>query len=259
MEKKKATETEPRDKTPPMNANDFYLSAKERFNEAAFLYDKQVSDEEQNFWVMITFLSVIAVECMLTAYLIVEEPKEKIVKSHDLGRLLKKTSLNEIEGVRVPVTELSKYWSFWRQDLRYLHQSYAIWRIRKKLPNSAHDILALEEIGKITYSASFTILQAGEMIMESKIAEIINFLMAKYGKESIRKEYGGPMKVVIHIEYDGFVGISEEDRQADVWDYLHSKFKYKDLKFVGFIMTWTPDEYEIYSTEFGHAGDSAIK
>lgn len=83
--------------------------------------------------------------------------------------------------------------------------------------------------------------------------EIISNLKDKFEGAEIESEYGGPSRFVIHVIWEEFRGVSEEDRQDMVWGFLHDNFPYEKIKRVGFIMTWTPEELEFYEKEYGES------
>ena len=79
--------------------------------------------------------------------------------------------------------------------------------------------------------------------------DIINKLKERFGDSAVSDEYGGPMRFIIHVVTDDFKGKDEDDRQDEVWSYIHKEFNYSDFKYIGLIMTWTPEEKESYDRE----------
>lgn len=85
--------------------------------------------------------------------------------------------------------------------------------------------------------------------MEETRDNIIKKLKAKYPDAEISYETAGTSKIIINIVDSSFEGTPERERQDTVWEYLHEEFGYQELKHIGFILTWTPHEIEVYSME----------
>lgn len=83
--------------------------------------------------------------------------------------------------------------------------------------------------------------------------ETVDILRERYPGAKIETEPGAPGKIVIHIIWNDFRSMNEEARQDSAWELLHRKFEYSDLKHIGFIMTWTPEELDFYEQEYGEA------
>ena len=79
--------------------------------------------------------------------------------------------------------------------------------------------------------------------------EIIKKLKEKFGESAVSDEYGGPMRFIVHVVTDGFKGKGEDERQDEVWSFIHKEFNYSDFKYIGLVMTWTPEEKEAYDRE----------
>ena len=79
--------------------------------------------------------------------------------------------------------------------------------------------------------------------------EIIKKLKKKFGDNAVYAEYGGPMRFILHVVTDEFKGKAEDERQDEVWSYIHKEFNYSDFKYIGLVMTWTPEEKEAYDRE----------
>jgi stress-induced morphogen len=79
--------------------------------------------------------------------------------------------------------------------------------------------------------------------------KMIKKLKEKFGDNSVYDEYGGPMRFIVHIVTDDFKGKDEDERQDEVWSYIHKEFNYSDFKYIGLVMTWTPEEKEAYDRE----------
>lgn len=78
---------------------------------------------------------------------------------------------------------------------------------------------------------------------------IMNKLKERFGDSALSDEYAGPMRFILHVVTDDFKGKSEDERQDEVWSFIHKKFNYSDFKYIGLVMTWTPTEKEAYDRE----------
>lgn len=87
------------------------------------------------------------------------------------------------------------------------------------------------------------------MDLRELVKKITNELETEYEGIEVTDEYAGPMRVTLNLIWDGFKGIPENERQEKVWELLHAKFKYADLKYVSYIITWTRAEKETYDRE----------
>ncbi len=87
------------------------------------------------------------------------------------------------------------------------------------------------------------------MDLRELVKKITKELEAEYEGIEVTDEYAGPMRVTLNLIWDGFEGIPESEKQEKVWETLHAKFKYADLKYVSYIITWTRAEKETYDRE----------
>jgi hypothetical protein len=85
--------------------------------------------------------------------------------------------------------------------------------------------------------------------MEEAERDIVDKLREKFPGAKVEPEYAGPMKFIINIEWPGFEGKSEEQRQEEIWGFLHENFEYGKLKYIGYISTWTETEKKAYALE----------
>jgi stress-induced morphogen len=79
--------------------------------------------------------------------------------------------------------------------------------------------------------------------------EITNKLKEKFGENAVSDEYGGPARFILHVVTDEFKGKDDDERQDEVWSLIHKEFNYSDFKYIGLVMTWTPEEKEAYDRE----------
>lgn len=159
------------DKEPPLTATDYYQASEDRFAEAKRLFEKGEKETKPHYWIGIIFLSVVAVECLLTAFLLKENDDAELVTSHNIERyieLIKGTRLIDIEHVDKELGEIHTYWEPWQQDLRYLSADAFISRVIYNNDNgdtivSEDEVtIAPELIGNIVYDAASVIVRAGE-------------------------------------------------------------------------------------------------
>ncbi len=83
--------------------------------------------------------------------------------------------------------------------------------------------------------------------------KIITGIKKRFPGANVEPEYGGPMKITLNIIWDKFGDIPESERQDMIWEYLIDNYKYSDIKFIGFIMTWTSEELKFYEQEYGNS------
>ena len=78
---------------------------------------------------------------------------------------------------------------------------------------------------------------------------IVAKLKERYGASAVTAEYGAPMRFAINVVSDTFKDKPEDIRQDEVWELIKTNFPYSDFKYVGLVMTWTPEEKEAYDRE----------
>jgi acid stress-induced BolA-like protein IbaG/YrbA len=79
--------------------------------------------------------------------------------------------------------------------------------------------------------------------------DIVAKLKEKYGPAAVSSGYGGPLRFTITIISEDFEGKPEDERQDEIWGYIHKDFKYSEFKYIGMIVTYTPEEYEAFQKE----------
>lgn len=146
-------------KIPPLNYDDYYNSAISRFREATYLYSQpQFSNE---YHVLITFLCIVTVECILTAYLLKNahengDPEPDLITTHTFKayrNLLESSKLLKSDPQPRSVYIITNYW--WN-DLRYLDNEAFQKRLEnRKLPENT--LIATKNM----YGATERIMRAG--------------------------------------------------------------------------------------------------
>lgn len=88
------------------------------------------------------------------------------------------------------------------------------------------------------------------MVNVSAIEEdIVTKLKEKYGADAVSSGYGGPMRFTITIISEDFKAKPEDKRQDEIWGYIHKDFNYSEFKYIGLVITYTPEEYEAFQKE----------
>jgi|GEM_PF-1778492 len=151
------------DKAPRMAPEDFRKSARERLNDARALINRQNKDPGANHWIMINFLSVLAAECMLTAYDLREKETHRVLTSHNIDKVGKRTSFKNIPSVSAAAAKIHNDFKNWETDLRYLDSSYFARRISRKYQKAASTPTA-ETIANDMFFAAEVIVKEGEKL-----------------------------------------------------------------------------------------------
>lgn len=151
------------DKAPRMTPEDFKNSASERLDDARALKNTQTANPAANHWIMINFLSVIAAECMLTAYYLRENDTHRVLASHNIDKVGKRTSFKNIPSVSTAAEKIHNNFKNWETDLRYLDSSYFARRVSNKYQRAASTPTA-ETIANEMFYAAEVIVKEGEKI-----------------------------------------------------------------------------------------------
>lgn len=152
-------------KEPPLNAEDYFDASVERWQEAEYLFDSS-AELKGDYWLMVTFLSAVYLECLLTAIMLKEAGKDEpgLVTDHNLLTLLGKTSLHTNHGVMNDIKPAADKWYDWRTDLRYLSNTGWENRIREKgrYKDEKGASLSRKMIAEEIYSGAYSVKRAGE-------------------------------------------------------------------------------------------------
>jgi hypothetical protein len=156
-------------KTPGLYAGDYYGAAQKRWEEVEYLY--KASDEGiSDFWLMVTYLSVVHIECLLTAvalreYQLAGSPEPGLIVNHDLATLISLTTLSSNTGVYNDMSTVINTWKYWPKDLRYLGD--VGWEARIAhfgISDKNGALYSRELIAKETYSATLNIKKEGDKL-----------------------------------------------------------------------------------------------
>jgi hypothetical protein len=155
-------------KEPPLYAKDYFEASTERWQEVEYLFDAS-KQSDGDYWLIVTFLSAVYLECLLTAIMLEEHTKggknePPLVPDHNLLTLLGKTSLHKNYAVMNDVKPVADKWAFWRADLRYLSDNGWEKRINLKDPLKDEDgnPLSRKVIAEEIYSGAYNVKKAGE-------------------------------------------------------------------------------------------------
>lgn len=156
-------------KTPGLYAGDYYGAAQKRWEEVEHLF--KASDEGTNdYWLMVTYLSVVHIECLLTAIALKEHQiagnrEPGLVINHDLTTLISLTTLSGNTAVYNDMSTVINTWKYWPKDLRYLGDHGWEARIAHyHISDKTGGPVSREFIGKETYSATLNIKKEGDRL-----------------------------------------------------------------------------------------------
>ena len=155
-------------KKPPLYAIDYFDASKERWEEVEYLFDSS-TELKADYWLMVTFLSAVYLECLLTAIMLEEHANARddeppLVPDHNLLTLLSRTSLHKNHAVMNDIKPVADKWAFWRSDLRYLSNTGWENRISVKDPlkDGTGNPLSRKAIAEEIYSGAYNVKKAGE-------------------------------------------------------------------------------------------------
>ena len=156
-------------KTPGLYAGDYYGAAQKRWQEVEYLF--KASDEGiSDYWLMVTYLSVVHIECLLTAIALKEHqiagsPEPRLVVDHDLTTLISLTTLSRNTAVYNDMSTVINTWKYWPKDLRYLGDHGWEARIAHyQISDKTGAPISREFIAKETYSATLNIKKEGDKL-----------------------------------------------------------------------------------------------
>lgn len=157
---KKATQ-----KNPPMTEVDYLRASSERWEEARYLYEGQILKPENNYWISIIFLSVVAVECLYTAFMLKANINANLVTDHNFLKYRDRVPFTQSNTVKNPHSVIERYWRHWPDDLRYLDTCYFIRRVTEKkiIDANKYDMNDSPKIiGEDIYHAARIIIKGGK-------------------------------------------------------------------------------------------------
>jgi hypothetical protein len=161
-------------KSPSLEGNDYYEAAEQRWREVGLYYNK-TEKGNGDYWLIITYLAVVSIECLLTAIALKEhsiagKTEPDLVIDHDLIKIIKLTSFKDPKSANQAVynnlSQITLTWKHWPKDLRYLSDSSWETRInsRPALRDKTGTPRTREDIGKEVYSAAFYIKREGDRL-----------------------------------------------------------------------------------------------
>lgn len=139
------------------NAQDYYLTALERKEEAYYLH-------ESGRYALSMYISGLAIECILRAFKCIHDPTSIFDEKHDLIKLLKTSGLTEIgnEEFRIKIFKMvNRVFAVWRNNFRFFSDS----KMRLYLKKIKHDRRIkgdfLKYNSKMLFEASAEIIKRG--------------------------------------------------------------------------------------------------
>ena len=155
-------------KDPPLYARDYFEASVERWREVECLFDSS-AELKGDYWLMVTFLSAVYLECLLTAIMLKEhvnarDDEPPLVPDHNLLTLVSRTSLHKNHAIMNDIKPVADKWWFWRMDLRYLSNTGWESRISEKDPlkDETGNPLSRKTIAEEIYSGAYSAKRAGE-------------------------------------------------------------------------------------------------
>jgi hypothetical protein len=152
-------------KEPPLHAEDYFEASNERWREVEYLFGTS-AESNGDYWLLITFLAAVYLECILTAIMLKEagEDEPGLVTDHNLLTLLSKTTLHKNYAIMNDIKPAADNWYDWRTDLRYLSTKGWENRIKEKGKNKRHPGAppSRKTIAEEIYSAAYNVKRAGE-------------------------------------------------------------------------------------------------
>jgi hypothetical protein len=107
--------------SPTLNANNAYRAATQRFNDAESLF--RAAEGNENHYTAVIYISGLAVECLLTAYVLKINPSAGIPSNHAVLELVKLSGFLDLAEAGDETKRLNaavqRVVARWRNEMRY--------------------------------------------------------------------------------------------------------------------------------------------